>query len=85
MKGSPSAFLMSFYGVSDANGEVPCSPRESVVPKLVCNGLILDVKRTHVAFLITFSDKPSSSRIKGQLLMLEGPYESLPYSSFYPK
>lgn len=79
MKGTPSAFLMSFHGVSDANGEVPCSPRAFVVPKLVWKGLMPDVKCTHVAFVITFGDKPSSSRIKGQRLMLEGPYGSLSF------
>lgn len=79
MKGSPSAFLMSFYEVNDANGEVPCCPRTSIVPKLVCNGLMPDVKRTHVAFVITFGDKPNAPRIKGHRLMLEGPYESLSF------
>ena len=54
MNGSPSAFHMGFYGVHDASGEAPCSPRASTLPKLVCNGLMLDVKRTYVEFVYHF-------------------------------
>lgn len=50
---------LAFHGVNDTNGKIPCSTCNSTIPKSMCDGY-WDVGHTHMAFVISVLNKPST-------------------------